>query len=131
MMSDERYRREVLWSILNDAINEYRREFLRPNDLLIVDEPTHQPIEEYLGVLEARLPLAGATIREIDDDHFQFEQLIDEAELRVGVTEFLVWLTERGIERNSIQPATERSCEAPIADVASGVASRWQRMGFN
>lgn len=132
-MTPGRYRREVLWSILKDSVNQLRREVLRPAKLWVDDEEQWvvERIDAYLGVLAEQLPLERTQIREVDDPSFRFEQLIDEGAIRDAVWEFLTWLTKEGIERGVIGPEADRLADEDVTTIAQWAASRWRQTRFN
>ena len=133
MMSPERYRREVLWSILKDSVNRYRRQVLRPAKLWVDDEEEWlvDRMDAYLGVLAERLPLERTQIREVDDPSFRFEQLIDEGAIRDAVSEFLSWFREEGIERGVIGPEADRLADEDVTTIAQWAGSQWRQTRFN
>lgn len=129
-LKQERYKTEVLFSILNDSGNLLIRDQLRPRGF-VVDEADgwkDRVIAEYVPMMARALPLASGTIEPAQETGAEFRLVMERELVRLGVTAFLDWFMRKGVEANVI--TSEALDETDTRSVADQVVSAWQWIEF-
>lgn len=133
-MRQDAFEREVLFSLMKDAVNILVREVVRPRGQLRVETSAQgwddERVAAYLPIFAASVPLKETSIIPANPGEEAESWLLLPQELvRPALQTFLARFVDQAVASGRFEPETNARIEPDVSMVADQVTRMWDRIG--